>query len=425
MFLAFVIAVSACAPKVQTEKKKGLPELRMSENHRYLVNEKGEPFLWLGDTGWLLFSKLNREDAEKYLADHAAKGFNVIQVMMLHSLGARNFYGDSALIRQNVAIPLVTEGNAFEDTISDGKDWTASVPELEYPYLQRIYGFYNAERNISNVHLPNEGHDFGPNKRNAAYNFFINTFGLNAKLSDKSKVTVEPKEAMFSFEIKGEKMPVNAIRDFKSVEKYFNKESDARIISDIEAEKRAQTWIDSLNLKDKEKEDRVKAVILKHIKVVRDWHNEHPYSLVPEGINPVTGKPLSKLDREVIANFSKPMSVHEALMTGLRKNITEEQVEKILDNYTIGKVAFTMAGYKAIVTDITEKEQAYILSQLKLAREEAVDFKSMKSISVIFEIYKNNCEKYLNENGRSWKALYKAYTDAVKAKMAEAAKVVK
>ena len=89
---------------------------------------------------------------------------------------------------------------------------------------------------------------------------------------------------------------------------------------------------------DNEKAARVKAVILTHIKAVRDWHNAHPYTDIPEGINPYTGSALTKTDREVIANSSKPKAVHEALMTGLRKDLTEEQVEKILDFYTIGKV---------------------------------------------------------------------------------------
>jgi hypothetical protein len=34
----------------------------------------------------------------------------------LHSLNAKNAYGDSALINMNVATPLVTDGNSFEDT---------------------------------------------------------------------------------------------------------------------------------------------------------------------------------------------------------------------------------------------------------------------------------------------------------------------
>jgi len=299
--------------------------------------------------------------------------------------------------------------------ISDGKDWTASVPELEYPYLQRIYGFYNAMKNVSNVHLPSEGHDFGINKRSAVYDFFIGTFGLNSKQLDESKVTVEPKEAMYSFGDNGEKMPANAIREFKNVEKFFDKKADAKINSDIDAEKKAQTWTDSLKLNDKEKKARVKAVILKHIKAVRDWHNEHPYTTIPEGIDPITGNALNKIDREVIANSAKPKSVHEDLMTGLRKDLKEEQVEKILDFYTIGKVAFTMKGYQAIVPNITEKEEVYILVQLKLAREKAVDYKSMKDISAIFEIYKTNCEKYLNENGRNWRQMYKDFTNKIKA----------
>lgn len=299
--------------------------------------------------------------------------------------------------------------------ISDGKDWTASVPELEYPYLQRIYGFFNATKNVSNVHLEAEGHDFGANKRKAVYDFFMSTFSLDRSKLDETKVTIEPKEAMYSFGANGEKIPTNAIREFKDVEKFFDKKADTKINSDIEADKRAQSFTDSLKLNDKEKEARVKAVILKHIKTVRDWNNEHPYTLVPEGINPLTGAPLTKLDREVIINSAKPKSVHEALMTGLRKDLTEEQVEKVLDFFTIGKVAFTMKGYQSIVPNMTEKETAYILGQLKLAREQAVDYKSMKAISAIFEIYKNNCEKYLNENGRNWRQMYMDFTNKIKA----------
>lgn len=75
--------------------------------------------------------------------------------------------------------------------VSDGGDWTATTPELEYPYLQRIYGFYGKQENISNIHLPKERHDFGPNKRNAVYKFFIDTFHLDASKLDESKVTIE------------------------------------------------------------------------------------------------------------------------------------------------------------------------------------------------------------------------------------------
>lgn len=96
--------------------------------------------------------------------------------------------------------------------VSDGGDWTASVPWLEYPYLQRIYGFYGAADKVSNVHLPKEGHDFGPNKRNAVYQFFVDVFGLDASKWDESKVTIEPYDDLKSFGKNGEKMPEGALK---------------------------------------------------------------------------------------------------------------------------------------------------------------------------------------------------------------------
>ena len=96
--------------------------------------------------------------------------------------------------------------------VSDGKDWTNITPENEYPYIKRIYGFYDAADKVTNVHLPNEGHDFGPNKRQAVYDFFIETFGLDRSKLDESKVTIESHDALKSFGPNGENMPANAIR---------------------------------------------------------------------------------------------------------------------------------------------------------------------------------------------------------------------
>ena len=82
--------------------------------------------------------------------------------------------------------------------VSDGGDWTSSVPTLEFPYLQRIYGFYDAKDKVRNVHLPNERHDFKENKRQAVYDFFIDVFGLDRSLLDESKIEIEPDEALKS-----------------------------------------------------------------------------------------------------------------------------------------------------------------------------------------------------------------------------------
>jgi hypothetical protein len=174
-------------------------------------------------------------------------------------------------------------------------------------------------------------------------------------------------------------------------------------------------------LNDSAKEARVSAVIATHLKAVRDWHNEN-INRVPEGsINPTTGQVLTALDREIIADSGIPKSVRAALLEGLRKDLTEEQIEIIYDQYTIGKVEFTLNGYKSIVPNLTDKEEAVILENLKKARDQAIDMKNMKAVSGIFEIYKTKNEQYLNENGRNWKQLYKDYTDKRKAEKAAAA----
>jgi hypothetical protein len=192
----------------------------------------------------------------------------------------------------------------------------------------------------------------------------------------------------------------------------------AQANADAAVAKKAGDWVDSLKLADSAQAARVQEVIATHLKAIRDWHNEHPANTVPAGINPTTGKPLSQLDREVIADSAMPKSVHENLMSGLRKELTAEQVEAILDKHTVGKVAFTLAGYRAIVPKMTKEEETFIVTSLKQAREEAVDYKNMNEISAIFKIHKTQIEQYLNANGRNWKVIYKTYVDSLKAKTA-------
>ena len=150
--------------------------------------------------------------------------------------------------------------------VSDGGDWTASVPTLEFPYLQRIYGFYHAKDKVTNVHLPNEKHDFGPNKRNAVYDFFADVFHLDKKKLDESKVTIEPEAAMYSFGEKGELLPEGAIRSFDKVAAYFDKKVFARLNSDTSLEKKAMDWVASLNLNDESKAGFAITTIYNHLR---------------------------------------------------------------------------------------------------------------------------------------------------------------
>lgn len=58
--------------------------LRVAECGRHLVDQTGQPFFWLGDTGWVLFTALMEEGAEAYFEDRREKGFNVVQCVIAH-----------------------------------------------------------------------------------------------------------------------------------------------------------------------------------------------------------------------------------------------------------------------------------------------------------------------------------------------------
>jgi hypothetical protein len=88
-------------------------QLKVSDNHRFLVSDDGRPFFWLGDTAWELFHRLNREEADRYLKNRADNGFTVIQAVALAELDGLNDpnpYGHRPLVENDPARPDVKDG---------------------------------------------------------------------------------------------------------------------------------------------------------------------------------------------------------------------------------------------------------------------------------------------------------------------------
>jgi dienelactone hydrolase len=90
--------------------------------------------------------------------------------------------------------------------ISDGADWTKNCPELEFPYIREIYGYYNKVDNVENAHLADEVHDYGISKRKAMYPFLAKHLGLDLSAIqnndgeiDESGVAIESYEELKVF----------------------------------------------------------------------------------------------------------------------------------------------------------------------------------------------------------------------------------
>ena len=102
--------------------------------------------------------------------------------------------------------------------ISDGADWTSNNTEVEYPYLQRIYGFYGKKDHVAHIHLPDEGHDYGISKRKGMYAFMAKY--LNLDLSniqdqsgeiDESFITLQNYDALKAFDAQ-HPLPAHAVQ---------------------------------------------------------------------------------------------------------------------------------------------------------------------------------------------------------------------
>ena len=90
--------------------------------------------------------------------------------------------------------------------ISDGQDWTKNVPDVEFPYIRDVYRLYAAQDRVENLHLADEGHDYGWSKRIGAYKFLAKHLGLSLAnvidregRIDETPVVIEKIEDLYVF----------------------------------------------------------------------------------------------------------------------------------------------------------------------------------------------------------------------------------
>lgn len=103
LFCCAVLLLAGCRSDTNQNRS-----LIVADNQRYLTYPDGTPFLWIGDTAWELFHKLDREEATAYLENRAEKGFSVIQAVVLAEMdGLRipNAYGNVPLMNLDPAQP--------------------------------------------------------------------------------------------------------------------------------------------------------------------------------------------------------------------------------------------------------------------------------------------------------------------------------
>jgi hypothetical protein len=177
--IIFILLVSFSIIKAQTGAWNGPSvnlshgKLKVSSNNHFIVFEDGTPFFYLGDTGWELFHRLTREESEIYLENRRAKGFTVIQAVILaelDGLNTPNEEGNMPLVGNDPLTPneayfqhvdwvvkKAAEKGIFIGMLPTwGDKWNrkwGTGPQIFTPENARSYGRFlgNRYRNNSNI----------------------------------------------------------------------------------------------------------------------------------------------------------------------------------------------------------------------------------------------------------------------------------
>jgi len=107
-------------------------QFSISANQRYLLKD-GKPFYWLGDTGWELFHRLTREEANEYLKRRAEQGFTVIQAVVLAELDGLhtpNAYGEKPLINDDPTKPNEAYFKQVDYVVDKAKEYGLNIAML-------------------------------------------------------------------------------------------------------------------------------------------------------------------------------------------------------------------------------------------------------------------------------------------------------
>jgi hypothetical protein len=199
-------------------------------------------------------------------------------------------------------------------------------------------------------------------------------------------------------------------------------------------EKHTKPILEELKLDNAEREAKVRQILATHFKNLNGWHatNDAQIKTLWTEFDKARSKQdeagwnaaLAKIDG-VYASF-KP--THEKFLADLSAVLTPAQVETVKDVMTVKKVEVTFHAYGEIFHGLKDDQNAFILKNLKAAREEAIDAGAMTEKSAFFKKYKIKIEAYLTTQGYDVKESYrvfvakqKAEQDAKKAATAPAA----
>ena len=91
--------------------------------------------------------------------------------------------------------------------------------------------------------------------------------------------------------------------------------------------------------------------------------------------------------------------LHSKFLALLKRDLTEDQVEKVKDAMTYRILPITYSAYQDMIPNLTDEQKAKIYAWLAEAREIAMDAESSEKKHAVFGKYKGRINNYLSAQG--------------------------
>jgi hypothetical protein len=190
-----------------------------------------------------------------------------------------------------------------------------------------------------------------------------------------------------------------------------------------QAQSRAEKLAGALDLADAEKKARVIAVMADHYARMEAWHVANDPKLAElwtawgdardpnkGGGKDEAGAAMVKFQMDAVYLTFKPQ--HYQFLHQLAVELTPEQVEKVKDQMTSSPgMMRTYKAYLDMIPEFTDAQKEWILGQMQLAREAAMDTTTSREIVNIFKTYKVRVEAYIDDQGYDYRKRYTEFAN--------------
>jgi hypothetical protein len=189
-------------------------------------------------------------------------------------------------------------------------------------------------------------------------------------------------------------------------------DKEAAYLADIG--KRADKHVAALKLEDPAKATKVRELIVNQYRSLRTVHDARDAKLreLPKGDESKPQAEAIRAESEVTVK-----KLHDTFLSALAAaGLTHDQIEGVKDQLTTNRVQVNYNAFCDMLPTLTDSQKEHILSELKEAREIAMDKGSSEEKQAVFTKYRGRINNYLSKQGYDLKQASKDWAERRKAR---------